>query len=342
MSNEKLLDISWETIFKIFITVLSFYILYLIRDVLVFFIFALIISVLFSPIIDFLQRRKISRALAVIFTYLFVFGLITALVYLTIPVFISEIKNFLQILPQYFEEIAPPLKGIGIQAFESLESFINLVNQALVKVAANIFNALFAIFGGILSTVFILSIAIFLSLEERPIEKTLSLLFPKKYEAYVLELWQRCQMKVSSWFLSTILGCFFVGLSSYLAFSLLNIKYPFSLGLLAGILDFIPIVGPIFTAVFIFIIVSLDNLLKAIFVLIVFTLIQQIENNIVLPLLIKKFVGLSPVLVLLALTIGGKLWGILGAILTLPLAGILFEFTRDFLKKRKEEAAAVL
>ena len=83
-------------------------------------------------------------------------------------------------------------------------------------------------------------------------------------------------------------------------------------------------------------------MLQAIFILIIFILIQQVENNIITPILAKKFIGLSPVLVLLALAIGGTLWGFLGAILAIPLAGILFEFLKDYLKKRKKDEAIML
>lgn len=337
MNGERVLDISWGTILKIFIAVLCFYILYQVRDILVLFIFALIISVLFNPSIDFLNKFKIPRVLAVIFVYLGFFGIISLLIYLIIPLFINEIQYLSQILPQYFEKIAPPLRGLGIEAFKDLESFIALFGRTLEEMAANIFSALFAVFGGILSTVFVLTTAIFLSLEEKGTGKALSLMFPKKYEAYILSLWSRCQSKVSAWFLSRILGCLFVGLACYIAFLLFNVQYPFSLGLLAAALNFIPIVGPIITGVIIFILVALDDMLRAIFVLIVFILIQQVEGSIVLPALAKKFVGLSPVLVIIALSIGGTLWGFLGAILAIPLAGILFEFFKEFLQEKREE-----
>lgn len=342
MNSERILDISWGTILKIFIAILCFYVLYQIRDILVWFIFALIISVLFNPAIDFLQKRKIPRVISTIFVYVWIFGIISLLVYATAPLFISETQYFSQIFPQYFEKISPFLKGLGIQAFENIESFINLLGKTLERMAGNIFNALFAIFGGIFSTVFVLTIAIFLSLEEKAVERGISLLFPKKYEVYALSLWSRCQRKVSGWFLSRILGCLFVGLACYLAFLLLNTKYPFSLGLLAGVFNFIPIIGPIVSGATIFIVISLENFLRAIFVLIIFILIQQIENNILLPVLTKKFVGLSPALVLIALAIGGTLWGFLGAVLAIPLFGILFEFLRDFLKKKKAEKEKVV
>ncbi|MDP2864120.1 MAG: AI-2E family transporter [bacterium] len=342
MNQEKVLDISWGTILKISVAILSFYVLYQIRDILVWFIFGLIISLLFNPTINFLRKLRIPRVLAVVFVYVGVFGFFSLLIYLIIPIFVSEIQQFSKILPQYFEKISPPLKGMGIQAFENIESFVNILGGALDRIAANIFNVLFIIFGGIFKTIFILTIAIFLSLEEKTIEKSLNLLFPKKYEDYALSLWGRCQKKVSGWFLIRILTCLFVGAASYVVLLLFNIHYPASLGLLAGILNFIPYLGPLITAVLLFIIISLENVFKAFFVLIVFILIQQIENSILTPILSKKFIGLSPVLVLMSMAIGGVLWGFLGAILAVPLAGILFEFLKDFLKKKKEEEAAVV
>lgn len=335
MNEQRVLGISWGTIVKVLLAILGFYLLYLIRDILIWCIFALIISILFDPAITFLQRRKIPRTLAVIFVYVVIFSVLSIVIYLTAPLFVQETHHFLKSLPQYFEKVSPPLKGLGFRAFENLESFVTAFGRTLEGMASSIFNALFAIFGGIVSTTFVITISIFLSLEDRPIEKTLALLFPKKHESRAMSIWQRCQRKVAGWFGARVLACLFVGVISYIAFLLFNVKYPFALGLLAGVFNFIPLLGPLITGFLIFLIVYLESVLKAIFVLLAFVLIQQIENNILSPVLTKKFIGLPAVLVLIALVVGGKLWGLLGAILAIPLVGILFEFLRDFLKRRK-------
>jgi len=342
MDQDRILDISWGTILKISVLIISFYILYQIKDILVWFIFAIIISILLNPAVEFLRKLKIPRVLAVTFVYVGIFGILILLIYLTVPLFISEVQKFSQLLPQYFEKISPPLRGLGIRAFEDIETFISVLGGALEKIAANIFNILFLIFGGIFASIFTLAVAIFLSLEEKGIERTLTLLFPRKYDDYIFSIWKRCQKKVSNWFLTRIIACLFVGVTTYVTLLIFKAPYPFSLGLIAGVLNFVPVVGPIITGALLFALVSLENLFKAIFVLVVFTLTQQIENNILTPILSKKFIGLSPVLVLLSLAIGGVLWGFLGAILAVPLTGILFEFLKDFLKKKKEETAVVL
>ena len=342
MENEQILDISWKTILKIAIAVLSFYFVYLIKDILVWFLFALIISILFNPAIDFFQKRRVPRILSVIFIYCSIFTALTFFIYFTVPNFISEIQHFSQFFPEYFEKISPTFKTLGVQAFENIDVFMATLNNTLTGFSGNIFNAMFAIFGGISSTVFVMIVAIFLSLEERVVERGLRLFFPKKYEAYVLSLWGECQKKVSKWFLSRIAACLFVGVLSCISFLILDVEYPFSLALLAGVLNFIPFMGPMITALLLLLIVGIDSMSKALFVLVAFSVIQIIENSILTPALLKKCLGIPPALLLLTLAIGGALWGPLGAILCVPLGGILFEFIRDFLKKKREENAMIL
>ena len=342
MSNEKLLDISWGTILKLAIAALVSYLIFLVKDILVWVLFGLIISVLFNPVIDFLQRRKVPRVLAAVGVYFVVFGVLALIIYSTAPFFVNEIQRFSQLIPHYFESISPAFRGLGVTAFQDLQTFIDTASGGVESLASNVFNALFAIFGGIFSTIFVISIAIFLSIEEKSVERAIALLFPKKYEAFALNLWERSQRKVSAWFLSRVVSSLFVGVATYVVLLVFNVAYPDSLSLLATVLNFIPIVGPLITALLIATVVAVDSVTRALFVILSFFLIQQIEGNILMPIMTKKLIGLPPALVLISLAIGGQLWGIMGAILAIPLAGILFEFLRDFLKKRKEESTVVL
>lgn len=340
--GEHILDISWGMILKIFIAACGFYILYLIRDLLIWFLFAALISILLNPAIDFLQKKKVPRVLGVVFVYLVIFGFLSSSLYLIATPLISEIQHFFYNFPYYFEKFSLPLRALGLEAFENFETFIKAFEEMLNKMSADILTTLFAIFGGIFSTLFVITVSVFVSLEEHSIEKTVVLLSPKKYEAYILSLWQRCQRQVGGWFAARILGCLFVGAISYVAFLMFNVKYPVSLALLAGILEFIPIIGPFITAIIAFMVVSLTSLPQAFFVLLFFIILQQIEGNILTPVLTQKFISLPPSLVLVSLSIGGMLYGVLGAIFCVPLAGMLYEFFRDFLKKKKEEGMVFL
>ena len=339
--SSRLLDISWGTIFKVAIAVIFIYFLYLIKDLIIWFIFALILSILFEPAIGLLTKRRIPRFLAVTFAYLFVFGIIGLVFYLATPFLISEIRNFSGTFPQQvpvlFEKISPTFERVGINTFESFDVFLANFQKPFEEMAKNVFNILVIFFGGIFSAFFTISMAFFLSLEKGLVEKVLALFFPKKYEDYFLGLWSRSKEKVIGWFLMRIIGVVFVGLSSYVAFMILDVNYPVSLAAIAGIFDFVPIVGPLVAAIVLFITVALDNFLKAVFVIAVFALIGTIENNVLFPLLSRRIIRVPPILVLVGLFIGGKLWGVAGAIIMVPLLAILFEFLKDFFREKKDE-----
>ncbi|XOB40126.1 MAG: AI-2E family transporter [Candidatus Nealsonbacteria bacterium] len=342
MEDERILDISWGTILKIAIVFLGIYILFLIKDILIWILFAFIISILFNPVINLLQKIRIPRVIATLVVYVAVFAVFSFLFYWTIPVFLFEIQDFTQLFPQYFERLAPPLRSLDIEAFESFETFTQALQDWLVKVSSSIFGAIISIFGGILSMVTIFALAFFFSMEEKEVEQTIKLLVPKKNEAYFLDLWERCQAKTAAWFGTRVLSSVFVGLVSYLTLEIFNINYAFVLGLFSGVMDIVPVLGPIFATILIVMLAALDSWSKALLVLIAFILIQQIEGNVLTPLLTEKMVGLPAILVLIALLVGGRLWGILGAILIIPLTGMIYEFLRDLLKKRREEKAELV
>jgi predicted PurR-regulated permease PerM len=299
----------------------------------------LIISVLTDPAIDFLKKLRFPRILATILVYVLIFSIFGGLIYFIVPFFAYEIQQFTQLFPQYFERLAPPLSGLGVEAFESIETFKGTIEGWIMKASSSIFNAVAIIFGGVVSTMTIFMLAIFLSIEEKGVDEMIALLSPKKYERAVLEIWKQSKFKVSKWFGMRIVLSIFVGLLTFIACHILNIRYAVSFGLLVGISDIIPIIGPVFSGAVIVLFCALESWVKALFILIILVLIQQIEGSILTPVLAKKVIGLPPALVLVALLIGGRLWGILGAMLAVPLLGLFYEFLRNFLKEKKEVQA---
>lgn len=333
------LDISWGTITRVFIAGLIFYVVYLARDIAIWFFFALVISILLQPAINFLRKLYIPKIIAITMIYLSIFSFLGFLIYLTAPIFIYEIKQFSQSLPEYFERISPFLKQIGFDISYGFQEFTGILTENLEKSSKGIVSAILAFFGGIASAVFILTISFFLSLEERGVEKVLVLLSPKKYETQIASLFKRAQSKVAGWFGARILACLFVGLASFIVFYIFKIEYAFILALLAGILNFIPYIGPWITGILLFVFVasSSSSLFLPIYILVAFLVIQMVEGNILTPILMKKMIDLPPVLVLLALLVGSQVFGFLGTIFAVPVFGIVYEFLKEFLEKRREE-----
>ena len=137
--NRQTLDISWETILKIALSGSIFYLLYLVRDAVIWFFFALIISVLLEPAVNFLRWLRIPKFLAVVLTYLSIFGALGLIIYVTAPFFITEIRQFSQLVPQYFEKINPIFEGLKIEAFQSLENFVRIVTEGLEQISVSIY-----------------------------------------------------------------------------------------------------------------------------------------------------------------------------------------------------------
>ena len=334
-SASRVLDISWATILKIIFALGALYFVFLVRDILIWFIFALVISILFNPAINFLRKLHLPRVMAAILVYLSVFILLGGFIFVLAPLLFSELQQFSINLPAYFEQAAPYLSGLKIEALRNFQSFTEALGKGLSSASANIFAAIGAIFGGITSTIVIFSIAFFLSLEEEGLAKAIMLIFPPRYKTKILTVWQRSQKKVAAWFGVRIICCLFIGLVVGIACYVLNIKYAAFFGLFAGIFNIILTIGPFLsgTAIVLFIL-TIAGLPKAIIFLVIFFIAQEIEGYVIMPLLSKRFLRLSPSLVLISLLVGAKLWGLLGAILAIPLVGMFFELIQGFMEKK--------
>jgi predicted PurR-regulated permease PerM len=329
------LDLSWGAIIKIVLAILGIYLIYQISEILVWIVFAFIISILFSPIVEWLKKIKIPQYISVIVVYTGFFGLISLFAYLTVPVLYSEMKTLATEIPKHIETISPYLKYIGFEVGETMEDFTAVFFESFEKIMANVFSFLAVMFGGFFSATFIIILAFFISLEGNTIEKGIEVLVREDNKKRILSLWGRCRSQVSKWFLIRLLAGTFVGLASYIAFYFLGVEYALLFAVIGGILNIIPYIGPVIAGLAFSAILVLTNPVQAFFVIIAFTVIQTIESA-VTPYLSEKIMGVSSVLVLIAITIGGSLWGALGAILAIPLLGIIFEFTKAYLEKRKK------
>ena len=198
MNQESILNISWGSIFKVCIAVMSLYILYLIRDVVVWFIFALVISTLFNFLIDSFEKKRIPRIATATFLYFSIFVLLSFFIYKTAPMFLSEVQEFSQNVPGYFQQVSPVLEKFGVQIAQDTMSFTSNLEIGLSKMSQNVFNALFAIFGGVFSTIFIISLAFFISLEKGLVEKILITFSSVKHHRYLRYLIERSKKKVGA------------------------------------------------------------------------------------------------------------------------------------------------
>lgn len=335
-TQKKSFDISWATISRISVACGILYFLFLIQDILGWFLFALIISVLFNPAINFLQKKRVPRIIASILMYFGIFTLLGIFVYKMVPPLVSELRFFVLNFPDYFEKALPVLRMLNISTIDSFQNFLDVLESTLLAASVNIFSALGVFFGGIIRVFAIFSIAFFISLEGGGIEKIIAFIAPKQHQEKFLNIWAKVQRNISLWFATRILGALYVGTATAIACFVLDVRYFALFGLLAGISDIVVAIGPLFAGFLITAFIAITSLPKALIFLLIFILIQQIEGQVILPLLSKKFLRMSPVLVLGSILIGSKIWGLLGAILAIPMAGMLFEFSKGIFDKKEK------
>lgn len=334
-----MIDVKWRAIFKVFLVAILFYILYLIRSVLVWMVLALIISVLLNPWIRSLEKRKIPRSVGAVLVYFLLVIIFGLAVWAIIPPLSAEVSYFASSgFSTYFDKVPQILDSLGLNSLQDVASLNANLEGSLVKVSANIFGIIASVFGTVFGGITVFALALFMSIEEKGIVEAIKMISPKRFEDEVLRRWQRSQEHVVGWFGSRVVCSIAVVIMTFIMCAFLNIKFTLVLSLLAGLLNFVPVFGPLVIAIVIALLAAMDSWTKVALVVVFSVVIQQIESNILTPILTKKMVGLPNVLVLVSILIGGILGGVIGAILAIPFAGIIFESLRDYFNKRKEQA----
>lgn len=340
--ERQLIEISANTILKFILIVLLFVFLFVIRDIVAIFLLAIVIAYALGPAINWLQTRKIPRVLAVLFIYLGSLVILFLLFYLIVPPLFFEVKNFAAEFPDFLNKLTLPLINQNLEGasiipqslFENIQDFLGSISGLLAKFSGGFIQALVGIFGGLFFMILTLVISFYLSFQEKGVENSIKMIVPKEYEEYVLKIWRGSSQKIGFWLEGQILLGIIVGTLVFLALTILQIKYALSLALLAAILEIIPIFGPIIAAFPAVIIGFLQEPVLGLIVIGIYFLIQQIENHLIYPAVMRRTVGVPPLVAIFALLIGGKLAGFIGLILAVPIAVIFIEIANDLAERK--------
>jgi len=330
------IEINWVNIWGLLALVLSITIIYNAKNAFLSFVFGIILSLGLDPIVSFVSEKlKIRRLLAVIFLFILLIILILLFFYLITPVFINEFTGFIK----HLNELFPKIPGISLfpenlqkiikSAPENIDYIYNLISQGLT-ISSTFLNFLKNI-------VFILStvvITLYLSAEKNGTRKMLEIIIPSSYEKTILKIFDNFQSKMKRWFLTQIALSLIIGLMVFIGLSIIGVKYSFLLGIIAGILEIVPIIGPVITAILAFLVAASESLKLGIFTVVLFMIIQQLENHVLIPILIGKGMKIHPVVVILSILVGGEIAGIVGVIIATP-AAILIQEIINYIGERK-------
>jgi predicted PurR-regulated permease PerM len=276
--------------------------------------------------------------------YLLFFAIFFSIVFFLLPPVLNETSLLLATLPTYLETIGATdaLTQGAILETRSLINGISLgdatqqnLDTFLSSLSGNFIAAMSVIFGGVLSFLLIVVFSFYFAVNERGIEEFLRVVTPIRHENYVLDLWRRAQLKIGLWMQGQFLLAVLIGVLTYLGLSILGIQYALVLAVIAGVMELIPLFGPILAAVpAVAIAFANGGFAIALVVVALYLIIQQFENHLIYPLVVTKVVGVPPILVILALLVGAKLAGFLGILLSVPVAAALQELFTDMERAR--------
>jgi predicted PurR-regulated permease PerM len=294
-----------------------FYLLYLIKDILVLFFVVLILAATFRPVVN-KWETKIKRIPAVLLLLLIILMILAFIGYIVFPPLISQITTFVQSLPQIIDRLSflSSYKTVIESSLKSLTNNVSGITGGFVSVTASVFGGIFAFLTAIAMTIYLL-------LDKNGFSNFVRSIVPQDSQIAVTELARKISLKVGDWFRGQMLLSLSVAVIDLIGLAIIGVPYALTLALIAGLLDLVPVIGPIIAGVIAALVALSLSPLQAVFVIILFVIVQQIENSILVPNIMKKAVGLSPVVIILAVLIGAKLLGLIGALLAVPISAII-------------------
>lgn len=317
MSEKTKVDIPAATIIKVALTLIGLYIVFLLRDVFVLTFVALILVAAFRPVIN-KWSRKIGRPLAIISLLLIMIAVVAGFVYLIIPPFVSQAKALYDNIPDLITRF-PAIKGywpVIRDNWSSLSQTAGSVTGSFIEITAGFF-------GGIVTFLTVIILTVYLLIDEKVFVSMSYTLIPQGHREEIVGVIRKVATKIGEWFRGQLLLGLIMGVLSYIAYLIMGLPYALALGVIAGVLEILPIIGPLIAGV-LAALIALTVSPLIFFISIALTLIlHQLENAVMVPKVMQKATGLPPAVVIIVILIGGKLLGVIGALLALPVAVVI-------------------
>lgn len=334
---EKEISISTSTILKILGIFVALGLVYLVRDIAVLLMLAIILVLIIEPLAARLEQKGIPRIFSVSITYLLGIAVFGAVLFFLIPPVISQLKQLIDVFPAIINRLSEEFQSFAQFAGRyNIDINLNKISSELElqRIIPNIFSTTRALISGIVSLVIILAISFYMSVEKGGLEKFINTLTPQKHREKISRLLRKIQKRLARWARGQLLVILIIGLLDYIGLMLLGVKFALLLGALGAILEIIPYAGPIIATIFAFVIGLSQSLTIGLLAGLWFLIVQQLENHVVTPKVMQSAVGLNPVIVILSILIGTKFFGLLGFILAVPVAAIAEVIISDFIEQK--------
>jgi len=329
------IEVSWISLWRVLLMIGLGLALFLMRETVAILLLALLISTVFDTPVDALEKHRVPRILGTILVYLVAFTGLAFLFYAVIPIAVLELNNLFKNLGGILESnLGFIFPSGGTELF--LNSDIQQFTETLLSGGIPLIEILGNLVGGVTFVVAVIVLSFYLTVSRDGVSKFLVAVFPESLEEKVLQLYTNTKKRIAKWFQAQLFLSLVVGTLAFVGLSLLGVKYALVLGLIAGILELIPIVGPIFAGAIAVVVGLTGSLNLGLYTLLLFLGIQQLENNILVPLVMRRQTGVHPVMILISILGGAQIAGLVGVLLAVPIAVFLQEMAENWVNEKSK------
>jgi len=320
MTNK--IEISHKTIIFTVALLIALWALVQIRDILFLVFIAFILMAALRPLVEGLAKLRIPRILSVLVIYTVVFGVFGVSLAGTIPTLITQSSSFMRDLPIFIERVLP---------YWNIDA--RSLTQQIAPISENIVRLTVGLFSNIFTTLTVLVFTFYFLLERRHAESMLTDIMGAGAAAGLLEILRKIESRLGAWVRGQLILMVIVGILVYIGLTLLKVEFVLPLAIIAGILEIVPTIGPIISAVPAVFVALATSPFLALSVVALYFIVQQLENNLMVPIVLSKSTGLSPIITIFSLMLGVRFLGITGAILAVPIVLVLQVVIGAFLNK---------
>ena len=331
-------NIGWATIWRVIAAIALAAAAYFAKDAIIALLFAIVISSALDAPVDFLNRKfKLPRIVATALVFLAGILMVALVVSLVLPVAIFEFSSLISqfagtAADALFKDLSPIIDAITKNfSLVSIGQVTDIILSGTAPIAQTIGN----IIGGAAFGLSVLIISFYLTLSQDGVGRFLRAALPEKVEEPVLRVYYRSKKKIGRWFQAQMLLSLVVGTLVSLGLWILGVKYAFVIGLLAAVFEIMPVVGPIFSGAVGTLLALSSSLSLGLYALLMFIIIQQLENNLLVPLFMKKAVNIHPVVALFSIMAGFQLFGVVGMVIAVPVAVVMQDVVEERVEKKR-------
>jgi predicted PurR-regulated permease PerM len=320
--------------------ILALWVAYSVRDVLMLIYVSALFAVVLSPAISAIQKMRINgwragRGFAIVFLILMLVLAGTLFAVFALPPVYRDGRNFSADLPRHVEELKEGIKHIPFAGKidpAGLQKYAAEIAGGAGGLFLNLAGGIFGLFTAVILT------AYFIIDGDRTFQWAVSL-FPLDQQPRLSSTLLRAKARMRNWLIGQGLLMLSLGISSLVVYWALGLKYFYLLAMFAGVANILPIAGPISAVVLASVVAVLDSPQKLVGVIVFFAIYFQFESVFLSPRIMKHTLNLSPLTVIIALSMGGALAGVVGALVSVPTAALVMVLADEYLVKRKPEAA---